>query len=292
MDKEDITAFQVLARELNFTRAAEELFLPQPTLSKRIARLEEEIGVKLFERTKRRVELTNAGRLFVLESQRLQQHQAEMLDKVRRAANDTRLHLSIDFMGLGVARKMLPLLQKFNVAYPQVATDVNLANFRRACADLDADRSDIIIAGDFGLSVNEDLDTATIFPAHNVLILPSAHYFLQKQSRDFSKLRGERFIALQEKISPQGYKMILDICHSWGFVPQITKECQSIEEIFFYIQAGQGIAMLPDFDCPPADLYPLSYLEIPKAEYSFPTVAAWKKKNKNPAVDLFLSFIQ
>ncbi|MGG4545513.1 LysR family transcriptional regulator, partial [Bacillus velezensis] len=84
MELRHIRYFLVLAEELNFSRAAEKLHIAQPPLSKQIKELEEEIGAKLFNRTKRHVELTNAGQVFLDKAY-------QILDQVEQACISTRL---------------------------------------------------------------------------------------------------------------------------------------------------------------------------------------------------------
>lgn len=291
MTREDIHAFCAVAKHRNFTRAAEELFLPQPSLSKRIARLEQDIGVQLFSRTRRSVRLTYAGQVFLDECQELLSHEEEFLADVRHAGEQMHPALSVGFMGMGLARKCLPAIHAFRTKNPEVALSLSILEFRQMAAMLSGGRIDLAITGDWGLSADKDIQTSSIFPAARLLLLPEAHPWLRCRERDFSALADEDFIILYEKASRKGYENLSAICASWGFQPRIRKRCASIDEVLFHVQAGQGISILPDFDCPPAEAYHLAYVPIEDGGPSIPTIGAWVAKNKNPVIQRFLACI-
>jgi DNA-binding transcriptional LysR family regulator len=113
MTKEDILAFRAVARHLNFTRAAETLFITQSSLSKKIARLEKELGVTLLTRTKQSVQLTNAGMVLYQASEGFLQHGQMIREAMRRVSEVGYLTLRIGILGTVLGRKFLPVLQQF-----------------------------------------------------------------------------------------------------------------------------------------------------------------------------------
>ncbi|KIP26977.1 LysR family transcriptional regulator [Bacillus thuringiensis] len=118
MELRHIRYFLALAEELNFSRAAEKLHIAQPPLSKQIKELEEEIGANLFNRTKRHVELTNAGQVFLDKAY-------QILDQVEQACISTRLtstgtegELVIGFSGS--VQDLIQTIQRYRERYPKV----------------------------------------------------------------------------------------------------------------------------------------------------------------------------
>ena len=291
MTRDDIHAFCAVAKHRNFTKAAEELFLPQPSLSKRIAKLEQEIGVQLFSRTRRSVRMTYAGQVFLDECHDLLAHEDRFLDDVRHAGEKPYDTLSIGFMGLGLARKCLPAIHAFRETQPEVSLTFSILEFRQVPSMLANGHIDLAITGDWGISTDKDLRTKEILPAANVLILPETHPWLQEKNRKFSDLASIPFIILHEKASQKGYETLLSLCVSWGFQPRIRARCTSVDEVLFQVQAHQGISILPDFDCPPASPYQLAYLPIENPEQAIPTVGAWSARNKNPLIQTFLAAV-
>ncbi|PEC57588.1 LysR family transcriptional regulator, partial [Bacillus wiedmannii] len=118
MELRHIRYFLALAEELNFSRAAEKLHIAQPPLSKQIRELEEEIGAKLFNRTKRHVELTSAGKVFLNRAY-------QILDQVEQACISTRL-TSTGFEGelvmgfSGSVQDLIQPIQEFHKQYPEI----------------------------------------------------------------------------------------------------------------------------------------------------------------------------
>src|SRR5690625_2301958 len=118
MELRHIRYFLALAEELNFSRAAERLYIAQPPLSRQIKELEDKIGAKLFHRTNRQVELTNAGKVFLKKAYHI-------LDQVEQACISTRLsstgregefHIGFN----GAIHDLIPTLQNYRELYPEV----------------------------------------------------------------------------------------------------------------------------------------------------------------------------
>src|SRR5699024_7263690 len=123
MELRHIRYFLALATALNFSRAAEKLHIAQPSLSRQIRELEEKVGAQLFYRTKRQVQLTNAGKVF-------QQKAILLLEQLEQACISARLsstgkegELQIGFNG--VIQDLIPTLKQYRDRYPQVAIILN-----------------------------------------------------------------------------------------------------------------------------------------------------------------------
>ena len=107
LDLDELRSFLTLASELHFRRAAERLFVSQPALSKQVRRLEKKTGGALFERTRRKVVLTEAGRVLIPLAERLLRDSQAALDRVREAAEGRAGTLRIGF-GIASASEILP----------------------------------------------------------------------------------------------------------------------------------------------------------------------------------------
>jgi len=287
MEKDDILAFQALAKYGSFTKASEALFIAQPTLSKKVANLEHELGLTLVERTKRYARLTYAGIVFLEESKSLLAQEKKMVDAVREAARAGAQSLRVGIMGTGLARKCLPFIRAFKAKHPAVVIHLDLLDFRQIQDSLRTSRLDCAIAGDLGLSLLDPLETEEIGRSGHTLLLPADHPFLTKKRKVFRSLETEPFLVLQGKSSYKGPDMVKSICAGWGFAPKIEKVCSTVEEILFQVEAGQGIAILPSFDCPPDGTMNLASIPLTEETKTLPTVLAWNGGNKNPALLLW-----
>lgn len=285
MEKEDILAFQALAKYGSFTKASEALYIAQPTLSKKVATLESELGLTLVERTKRYARLTYAGIVFLEESKALLAQEEKMVRAVREAAREGARSLRVGIMGMGLAEKSLPFIRAFKAKHPEVSLHLDLLDLEQIRNGLEMKRLDCAITDELGLSFLEPLKTEEIGESWSALVFPADHPFARKKRKTFRSLETEPFLVLQGKSSAKGLELVKAICAGWGFLPKIEKVCSTVEEILFQVRAGQGIAILPSFDCPSKG--DLACIPLKEESKSFPTVLAWNGKNTNPALLLW-----
>lgn len=286
MEKDDIEAFQALAKYGSFTKASEALFVAQPTLSKKVANLEKELGLTLVERTKRYARLTYAGIVFLEESKLLLEQEKKMVTAVKEAARAGARSLRVGIMGMGLAEESLPFIRAFKAKHPDISLHLDLLDFEQLRKGLEMKRLDCAITDDLGLSFLDPLKTEEIGESWSTLVFPADHPFLSKKRRSFRSLETEPFLVLQGKSSAKGLEMVKAICARWGFAPKIEKACPTVEEILFQVKAGQGIAILPSFDCP-REAMGLSCISLKEESKPFPTVLAWNEENKSPALLLW-----
>lgn len=120
MELRHLRYFVAVAEELNFTRAAERLYTSQPSLSEQIRNLEEEIGYPLLNRTRRKVELTEAGVIFLDDAREILHKVEEAVQRAGKAASQAREVLTIGFVPAAEVRIFPAVLPAFRAAFPQV----------------------------------------------------------------------------------------------------------------------------------------------------------------------------
>lgn len=237
-----------IARELNFTRAAERCHVAQPSLSQQVAKLEQEIGQPLFERTRAEVSLTHAGQLFVEKAQQI----VDMLDQLKTEMDDIsqlkkgRLVIgSLPMTGSHVMPVILPL---FRSRYPQievVLVEDTTANLEAFTANGDTDLSLLSLP-----ITNEHLEYDLLLQEAIWLAAPADHPLSRGSTSSASPRltaladwRDEPFIVLKKG---QGFRQItFDLCEQVGFTPKIVCESNNIETIQSLVAAGMGVALVP-----------------------------------------------
>jgi DNA-binding transcriptional LysR family regulator len=233
--------FLAVASEQHVTRAALRLGVPQPTVSRAIARLEEELGVALFARSGRGVRLTRHGRALVPAAERAARELAAGCDALRAQTDPEAGRVSFAFLHTMAPRTVPELLRAFRAEHPlitfsliQASTDVIRARVRSGEVELG------LISPGFpepGVAVR-DLATQPL-----VLMVPVGHRFAGRRQVRLAEAAGEDFICLEPQY---GLRRICDaLCQSAGFVPRIAFEGQEVETARGLVAAGLGVSILP-----------------------------------------------
>ncbi len=242
MDIRQLRYFVALAEELSFTRAAARLHLSQPPLSYHIAALEDELDVRLFERTSRSVALTDAGRALLGHARAILGRLVEAREHVqalgRGLAGQVRMGLSgSHFLGPLPAR-----LQAFRAARPEV----EVLLFEMAPAEqLNALRSgqiDLCLARMPAHAA--DLQATLLWADTVALAVPLSHPLAGRASVEVADLRNQDFVMLKRD-SSRFAKRSLQACVDAGFAPKVVQEVVEVPAMLNLVAAGLGIAFTP-----------------------------------------------
>jgi DNA-binding transcriptional LysR family regulator len=235
--------FVAVAEELHFGRAALRLHIAQPPLSQRIRRLEHELGVSLFDRTKRRVALTDAGRALLIEA-RLTLAQAE---RARQVVSQTALgeagQLIVGYMAsaeLSVFPRLLPVLHK---RLPAVELVLKLLG---AAEQMQLLRSGEIHAGFLRLPAKDrTLKVVPLVSEPLVAALPEGHRLARRRSVALRELQGERFVLFPRPHAPGFYDFLLTLCRRAGVNPTVAHETNRLHTALSLVASGRGVSLVP-----------------------------------------------
>lgn len=237
-----------IAKEKNFSRAAEKLHIAQPSLSQQLSKLEKEIGVLLFQRTTNSVELTHAGSAFVEQAQKIvdavEQLKKEMAD-ISQMRKGKLIVGSLPITGSHILPLVLPV---FQAQYPDieiVLVEETTANLEHLTASGQTDISLLSLP-----LIEQSLTYQTIIEEEIGLAVPPQHPLAaqhasgeQDEPLQISHLKDEPFIVLKRG---QGFRQIaLELCEKAGFSPRIVFESSNIETVQSLVAAGMGIAFVP-----------------------------------------------
>jgi DNA-binding transcriptional LysR family regulator len=243
MDLRHLRYFLCVAEEMHFGRAAARLGISQPPLSQQIRALEEELGARLFDRTSRRVRLTEAGRLFEPEARRTLAQADHAAQVVRRAQRGEIGHLGLGFTASGpFVPKIATALYRFRQRCP----DVELA-LRELARDeqIEAVRSgqlDIGIVRDFERPVlPADMLSQCLLTEDMVLALRDDHPLaLGAVDPGIADLKGEPLVLYTAQMGAGFNEHFSMLCEQQGFVPQIAHEAGSLATLLGLVAAGFG----------------------------------------------------
>lgn len=250
MELRHMRYFVAVAEHLNYGRAADALATSQPSLSRQIVQLEDELGVMLFERTNRRVALTDAGRLFLIDARRTLLAADVSVRHARESADGTRGEIRIGFIG-GAMLMMLPgILREFRRRNPDIVVLPIAMQYPEHVPALHAGRIDIA----WTIAVSDpDIISQGVTADRLVAVVPSDHRLAEKTQIDIAGFRGESLITLARAVAPVLFDNALDLCATNGFRPVEIIEVGDEATVLGLVAAGFGIAFAP---------YPWSVLQI------------------------------
>ncbi len=283
-----LRSFIFLAKYLNFTMAAEHLYISQPALSKHIAELEEQLGVQLFIRSHHFVQLTPAGFTLYKESVPLLDKINEVFEKTRNSQVECWGKLKIGCVGFEYS--FLPKISKhFMALFPHITLDISILPILTINNLLESQEIDIGFEPFLGNELKSKFKTRHIRKSRLGFLLQRKHPYANKYSLDLADLKDERFVIQAQSEFPQGFDWFIQQCNMRGFTPNIVICPSHVTTVFWYVAAGAGIAYF-HFD-------PV-YCQILRNDIAFVAMngidsygnvaAYWKRDNPNPAISLFL----
>ncbi|MGA8136126.1 MULTISPECIES: LysR family transcriptional regulator [Pseudomonas] len=246
MELRHLRYFIAVAEELHFGRAAEVLGISQPPLSQQIQALEQELGARLFDRTNRRVELSEAGRLFLQEARLVLAQVDKAADVARRAQLGELGELKIGFTSSAPFNSTIPqAIFAFRQAFP--AVHLNLREMSsKTVADGLMDES-IEVGLMRPLALPEALSVVELMHEPLVAVL-SAKHPLAGGSEDgmyLSELALEPFVFFPRSYGSGLYAQLLTLARQAGFSPHFAQEAGEAMTIIGLVAAGLGVSVLP-----------------------------------------------
>lgn len=285
MDLRHLRYFIAVAEELHFTRAAERLHIAQPPLSKQIRQLEEEIGVALFQRTRRHIELTHAGRLFLEKSRQILQATDSAIVETQRAQRGEIGKLAVGFFEHMSYTLLPPILRAYRERYPNV--EVQLRWFP-VIGQVDALlRGDIDISFVRPVSNFDEITKESLLEESFVLAVPGNHHFAARRAVAVAECADESFIIFTQRLAPDFHGTITRICAVAGFVPKIASEVGQVYTMLGLVSSGAGIAFVPAsvqrvrFDN-------VAYVPLRCKQPKIEVFLAWKRGNSSPLLTAFV----
>jgi len=281
--------FVAVAEELHFGRAAERLQMAQPPLSQQIRKLEEELSVQLFYRTKRRVQLTAAGQVF-LEQAQLMLAQAEQAIKAAQRADQGELgRLVIGFVASACYDVLPDILRVYRERFPDVSLVLRELTTTQQVHALLNGRINI---GFIRPPVHhEALEVETILREPFLVALPENHSLASQAEIPLKALSKESFVLFPRHLGPGFYDQVVSLCQQAGFSPDVSQEAIEMQTIVSLVAAGFGVSLVP------ASLQNLRrvgviYRRIQGATPVAELAMIWQKKASLPVLQTFMALVK
>lgn len=244
MDLRQIRYFVAVANARSFTRAAEQLHIAQPPLSRQIQLLENELGVQLLQRDSRPLQITEAGRVFYEQALQVLHRVEQMKAATVQVGLGQRQRLSIGFVASTLYGEVPMLARKLRQAYPEIDFQLLELTTLQQIAALKAGRIDI----GFGRVRSNDRSVSRIVLREERLILaiPGTHDLARDSGPvPLSAIRGQQLIVFPKEPRPSLADQVLNLLHDIGVQPAQVHEMREIQAALGLVASEVGICIVP-----------------------------------------------
>jgi DNA-binding transcriptional LysR family regulator len=297
MELRQLTYFVELARQLNFSRAAQRLNISQPPLSRQIQQLESELGLKLFVRDKRSVYLTDAGRALLNDAQSLVANAARFKDTASLAAQGKAGIVRIG-IGMGLGKHVNAAVTEHSKHFPSVELELHDIFSTRQNHAL---RERLIDVGFMRPPVDDGLLSETIVKEHFEVLICRTNPLAAGRSVTLAELASEPLLIHDRSFSTDLYDTILDLYRRAGVNPKVTQTSS-----FPYEEAGAmlvasgrgiylGVSSLPGTGttvCHPLFVEKIAVVPLNEPRAECDVRVAWRVRENSPAIVAFLKTVR
>lgn len=293
MNFKSIRYFITMAHCLSFTQAANKHHITQTAMSRYIASLEEQVGVRLFERSSRKVALTEAGRVFAEGMEKMLKEYDTLMERTRAAGNDYKGHVKV---GIGIYEysNTENFFSEFLELYSDIKIDIFQFPYSTLTEQFRTNELDVIISLDMCKEEfrEDELRCVNLFTSENVLVMNR-----EKKNKHYadctveSILRKEYLVTNCEDAGPSSLKMLKALLErDFGFIPDKIVQTNSLGAQLLMARTGHGVAIVPAFvrEIQDSSLIILPHPQKKPQQYC----ALQKQDSRNEAATMFMDFLE
>lgn len=243
MDFHQLRLFVAVAEELHFSRAAARVGMAQPPFSQQIRRLEQQLGVRLLERTSRRVSLTPGGMHLLGEARDLLDRRERIAERTRRAGDETGVVLRLGFAASSALGLLPGIVRGLRAASPGISIhlddrdDIDVAAALRT-GDLDV----AVVRGPFAA---KDVTSDIVLREPFVAVVSSDHDLANRSEVSLADLADELFVMFPRRSAPALHDAVVGMCIGAGFSLQVVQEAGSWGSVVGLVAGGMGVTIAP-----------------------------------------------
>ena len=279
MDINRIREFLVLSEHLNYSKAANLLYITQPVLSRHIHDLEETLGGQLFLRDTHSVQLTEFGQLCAAQLREVVTNFDAALINIRNAADTSSDTLTIGFLEYAVRPFLNRFAEWFQTAHPNIDIDYDSGNLDELTDAVLNDRLDLAFVTHVGSdpSFSKDLSSETIYEDRLLAVVSPRHSISSMESISIEELSTYPLINYSKTNNPYTANLHKNLFENKGLHMQTAKEITNYESGLFYAKAGIGVLIIPQHLSSIAD--DLITIPIADEDCVIPVNLIWKTQN-------------
>ena len=285
MNELQIDYFLAVARNLSFTKTADEMYVSQPAISRQIAHLEGELGFVLFDRSKKSTQLTAAGKLFFDFFADFKQNMQRTKDMAYKATNEQVGSIRMACLeGWNNVSFIPDALNNFKSNFKNMDIELSSYGFKGLLKALGADKVDIILALEGTSEDYDDIMTKTVTTLPKKIIYSDRHRFANRVNLTPKDFRDEKFFIPVPEEFKYAESRIRSYCRGQGFVPNVEKVA-NIESMLINVRNGFGVAIVDDWTIASAG----GEFKSVDMGITDDVILAWKETNMNPAIGVLVS---
>lgn len=288
MELRHLRYFVAVAEELHFTRAAARLHIGQPPLSQQIQALEEELGVALFVRTKRSVQLTEAGQHLLVRAREILGASTEVVAELQQIVRGGSGELRIGFTSSGILiDEIRQLLRSYHETYPGVTLRLREMYTHAQFAALERGELDVGFVRFNEALAPPGLALQLLRRDRLCLVVPGGHPFAERRSIRIVECRHESFIGYPGGSGASLVDYLSRLCARAGFVPNIVQEAREALTQVGLVASGIGVAVLVE-PMERLSLGDLRFIPLEDEEAYMDMSVVWRAGDSSPRVEGFI----
>ena len=291
METDLLKDFICVAKNLNYRRAAEELFISQSALTRRIKTLENTLGIVVFERNTRSVSLTDEGRLLLDSAQNILAALDDLHYQINEVEREERGKVAVYYYETGNYPYVTALIRIMKERFPLIELDIMEVETETVRKGLIDGCVDAVMMLQPSISDIPGLEYQVIKKESPCILLPAGHSLADRKSIKIEQIRDETVFMFHRAKSPQLYDRLLKVWTDTGYQPHLKNVPD--RQISILVAAGEGVLLCPSneqnsIDTPPGTVR----IPIEGKFTGFDRVLAWKSDNMNPALRLLRKAMQ
>lgn len=286
MDINWLNEFITLATLLNYSKAANQLYLTQPALSRHIHDLEQTLGTQLFIRDTHNVHLTSIGEIFLSEAQEIVARYNHALKLVHEVSSSFKGELKIGCLGTASQPFLSDFVIGFTASHPQIKLSLTCDVLEVLVKQLNDDITDLAIVTHVDKNFLIGLESETIMKSPMIAVFHPCHPYAGRESVSISELSGFPMVNFADEVNPITSDFNRQLFKRAGADYNIVHEIPNIETAMFHVSINEGAFIMPEYLKTSAG----ALVTVPISDdFAYITLnLIWKKKNPNISVPVFV----
>ena len=244
MNFRQLQQFLAVVETQSFRKAAERLHMAQPPLSTGIRRLEESLGARLLERSKRGVRLTEAGQAALEDAHKIALHVEHLRNAVSALESGVGGRLRVGFVGSATYTLLPRSLPLFRARFPNVVLELREGTTVQILQDVEAGALDLGLLR-YPAMHAASLEVVPVEWDRLVAAMPVGHPLGRRRRLDLADLADEPFVLYSATHAPNLAAQVVQACQAAGFSPRVVQEAVQVQTLISLVESGMGIALVP-----------------------------------------------